>query len=157
MKQNDKFLIAIVIAVILLVVAAFAFVLLRPQPEYRTDDTPEAVVYNYLLALEQGDYERALDQIAKDVHNRPDDASEMEWDVKQNNWSFNRYGNPTLTIDGSNISGKEATVILKEIRSDDPFSAGVDSSEVAMRLEQKEDGWKLIGGQAYWTYKWDNE
>jgi len=157
MKQIDKFLIAIVAGIILLVVVAFAFVLLRPEPQYRTDDSPEAAVHNYLLALQQEEYERALDQISQDVPYRPEDSSELELDVSQNGWQFGRYGDPSLIIAGSRISGESATVTLKETRSGGIFPADSSSQELVMRLQLEDQGWKLTEGQAYWVYEWSNE
>ena len=157
MKQADKFLIAIVVAIILLVVAAFALVLLRPPPQYRQDKTAEAAVHNYLLALQQGDYERALNLISEDVPHRPQDAAEMEFDVKQNEWQFDRYGNPSLIIVSSRVSGDAATVTLKETRSNSPILGDIDSQEITMRLQQEDGGWKLLDGQAYWAFDWTGE
>ena len=157
MKQADKFLIAIVIAIILLVVAAFALVLLRPPPQYREDETAEATVHNYLLALQQGNYERALNQISEDVPHRPQDAAEMEFDVKDNKWQFDRYGDPSLIIAGSRITGEAATVTLKETRSNSPIPGDIDSQEITMRLQLDDTGWKLIDGQAYWAYDWSDK
>lgn len=157
MKQADKFLITIVIAIILLVVAAFTLVLLRPPPQYREDETAEAVVHNYLIALQQGDYQRALDQISEDVPHRPQDAAEMEWDVKENQWQFDRYGDPSLIIAGSRVTDDQATVTLTETRSDSPIPGDIDSQEITMRLQLDDTGWKLIDGQAYWAYDWSDE
>ena len=150
MKQADKFLIAIVIAIILLVVAAFTLVLLRPPPQYREDETAEAAVHNYLLALQLGDYQRALDQISEDVPHRPQDAAEMEFDVKDNEWQFDRYGDPSLIIAGSRITGEET-------RSNSPIPGDIDSQEITMRLQLDDTSWKLIDGQAYWAYDWSDE
>ena len=157
MKQPDKFLIAIVVAIILLVVAAFAIVLLRPQPQYRDAKSAEDVVYNYLLALQLEEYDRALELISADVQNRPQDASEMEWDVKQEKWQFERYGDPSLTIAGSNVTGDQATVSLRETRTSSPILGDVYSEEITMRLQLEDDGWKLIDGQAFWAYEWGDE
>jgi len=157
MKQADKFLIAIVVAIILLVVVAFTLVLLRPPPQYREDKTAEAAVHNYLLALQQGDYERALNQISEDVPHRPQDAAEMEFDVKQNEWQFDRYGNPSLIIAGSRVTGEAATVTLKETRSNSPILGDIDSQEITLRLQLEDGGWKLLDGQAYWALDWTDE
>jgi hypothetical protein len=157
MKQTDKFLFAIVAGIVILVVAAFAFVLLSPEPQYRTDDTPEAAVQNYLLALQQEEYERALDEISLDVPHRPLDGSGMEWDISQNSWQFERYGDPSLVISRSRISGDHATVTLAETRSYGIFPGDVSSQDVVMRLKQDDSGWKLIGGNAYWVDDWDGK
>jgi hypothetical protein len=157
MRNTDKFLVAIVAGIVILVVAAFALILLRPEPQYRSDDTPDATVHNYLLALQQEEYERALSEISHDVPNRPQDGNEMEWDINQNSWQFERYGDLSLVISGSRISGDHATVTLTETRSYGIFPGDVSSQEVVMRLKLDENGWKLIGGKAYWSDDWEEE
>jgi hypothetical protein len=157
MKQSDKFLFAIVIAIILLVVAAFVVVLIRPQPIYRDTETPEDIVFNYLLALQQEDYERALDLLSKDVPNRPQNAAEMELDIKQESWQFERYGDPSLNVSGSRISGDSATVTIIETRSDNPILGDVYSEEITIRLIREDGNWKLIEGQAYWSTEWEED
>ncbi len=111
----------------------------------------------YQLALQRGDYERALDQISQDIPNRPQDASEMEWDVKQNEWQFDRFGDPSLLIADSNITGDNATVTLKETRSNSPIPGDLDSQEITMRLKLENGGWKIVDGQAYWAHDWSDE
>jgi len=51
MKSSDRFLIVIIIGIVLLAGGAFALTLTRPEPTYRSEDTPEGVATNYLLAL----------------------------------------------------------------------------------------------------------
>ena len=155
MKKPDKFLIAIVVTIILLV--AFTLVLLRPPPKYRDDESAEAVTHNYLLALQQGNYERALDQISHEIPNRPQDTSQMEWDVKQNEWQFDRFGDPSLLIADSNISGENATVTLKETRTNSPIPGDINSQEITMRLKLENGAWKIVDGQASWAEDWSDE
>jgi hypothetical protein len=70
MKQ-DRFLLGIVIFIGLLVAAALAlFVVRNEKPAYGAEDTPQGVIYNYVVALQLHDYERAYGYLAaKD--NRP--------------------------------------------------------------------------------------
>ena len=65
MKQ-DRFLIAILAGIGLLVVAAFVLFFVRQSNlNYVSDDTPEGVVQNFVLALHKGDYEKAYAYLAK--------------------------------------------------------------------------------------------
>ncbi len=157
MKQPDKFLLAIVTVIILLVIAAFVTVLLRPQPQYRRGETAEDIVYNYLLALQQEEYERALDLIAQDVPNRPQDSTELAWAMSQDRWQFGLDSSPSREIIGSRISGDNATVTIQETHADNsPFGSSY-TEEITMRLKREESGWKLSGGQRYWSYEWVEE
>lgn len=59
MKQ-DRFLIAILIGIAVLIVVSVALFFFRQGGQsYLPDDTPEAVVHNYVLALHRHDFERA--------------------------------------------------------------------------------------------------
>ena len=132
--KSDKFLSVIVIAIVILVIITFALVLLSPDPEYLADDSAEAAVFNYLLALQEEDYALALEFISEEVSNRPEDAAEMEWDIKQNPWRFDPYDDPAITIADSRISGDSATVTVRKTWSEMPFFGSVNSSEFTMRL-----------------------
>jgi hypothetical protein len=70
MKQ-DRFLIGILIFIGLLVIAAVALFFVRNQtPTYGPEDTPQGVLYNYAVALQLHDYERAYGYLAE-KNNRP--------------------------------------------------------------------------------------
>lgn len=65
MKQ-DRFLLGILIFIGLLVVAALALFFVRNEkPAYGPEDTPEGVLYNYAVALQLHDYERAYGYLAE--------------------------------------------------------------------------------------------
>jgi len=64
MKQ-DRFLLGILIFIGVLVVAALILFFVRNEkPAYGPDDTPEGVLYNYALALQLHDFERAYGYLA---------------------------------------------------------------------------------------------
>lgn len=154
MKQSDKFLVAIVLVILGLVIATFVMVLIRPEPQYRPDDSAEAAVFNYILALQKEDYDRALSYLSKDVNDRPTDAADMEWDVKQNLWQFDQYEQPVITIVRSRISSDSATVTIKKTWSEDPLLGSARSSEFTMRLQLEADRWQLVDGQTHWVDDW---
>ncbi len=66
MKQ-DRFLLVILIVIALLTAAALAVFFLRQDAgqEYGSEETPEGVVRNYLLALQKGDIERAYGYLSE--------------------------------------------------------------------------------------------
>ena len=43
----------------------------------------------------------------------------MEFDIKQNEWQFDRYGNPSLIITGSRVTGEAATVASEPLAQRD--------------------------------------
>ena len=65
MKQ-DRFLMGILIFIIVLVVAALVLFFVRnDKPAYGAEDTPEGVLYNYAVALQLHNYERAYGYLAE--------------------------------------------------------------------------------------------
>ena len=107
--------------------------------------------------MQEEDYARALDFIAEEVSNRPEDAAEMEWDIKQNLWRFDRNDDPAITIAGSRVTGENATVTVKKTWSELPLLGAVSSSEYTMRLSLEDDQWKLINGQTHWAESWGKD
>ena len=70
MKQ-DKFLTGILIGVGALVVLALVLFFTRQdKEEYLSDDTPEGVAHNYVLAVLNKDYEKAYGYLA-DLEHKP--------------------------------------------------------------------------------------
>jgi hypothetical protein len=65
MKQ-DRFLMGILIFIGVLVIAALALFFIRNEkPTYGAEDTPAGVLYNYAVALQLRDYERAYGYLAE--------------------------------------------------------------------------------------------
>lgn len=62
--KKDKFLIAIVISIILLMgLAVGVFLVRQDAQDYIAEDTPEGIVHNYVFAIQQGDFERAYNYL----------------------------------------------------------------------------------------------
>lgn len=157
MKNPDKFLIGIVAGILLLIVVAFVVVLARPQPEYRNDDSPEAVVHNYLLALRLGDYERAREYLSPRLKGYPKDAEALADDVDEH--SRLRFDNRDVTLDTQSavIRGNTATVEVLEssFTGGGLFDSGNYNRRFDMKLRQENGEWKLVDGDNYWTSCWE--
>ena len=157
MKSTDKFLIGIVAGIGLLVVVAFLVVLTRPEPEYQDGDSPEAIVHNYLLALRQGDYERALEYLSPNLKGYPEDAQAFADDV-DDSYSF-RLDDRDVTIEtqSATIRGNTATVEVLEtsFSGGGLFSSGNYDRRFDMKLRQENGAWKLVDGDQYWTSCWE--
>jgi hypothetical protein len=70
--KQDRFLLAIIIAIGALVVVALGLFFLRKGSQnYGPEDIPEGVVRNYILALHKQDYTRAYGYL-KDGEGKPD-------------------------------------------------------------------------------------
>ncbi|MEK7276455.1 MAG: hypothetical protein AAB427_03825 [Chloroflexota bacterium] len=160
MKNTDKFLTGIVIAVVLLVGAAFAVALLRPKPVYQSEDAPEGVAHNYLLALQQGDYERAYGYLAPTVEGYPPSAEAFAENVHDYEWMFRLdEASITLVVESARVTGDRATVTVRETRFSQGglFESSQSSDTFEMRLGHDVSVWRIIGSDAYWAYCWDDK
>lgn len=154
MKQ-DRFLTGILIGIGVLVVIALAvFFSRRDTQTYISDDRPEGVVHNYVLAVLNKDYEKAYGYLA-DLEYKPT-YEEFRRPF------LNGYVNPDNTavdIGISEISGDEASVEVSQIyNSSDPFSSGYRDTQRAILVKQN-GAWKLSNMPAYnfWDYSWYQE
>jgi len=158
MKSTDKFLIGIVAGIILLVVVVFLVVLLRPEPEYLAEDTPEGVTHNYLLALQNGEYERALDNLSSSVKHAPKDVNEFVEDIDGCSYRFRDLDRDTsLIVVSADIRGERAEVQIKQtvFYSGDMFDSNLIERVFEMRLKKQNGAWKLVDGDRYWCYCWN--
>jgi len=151
MKQ-DRFLTGILVGIGLLVVVALAVFFTRKDGQtYISDDTPEGVVHNYVLATLNRDYEKAYGYLA-DLDYKPTYADFRRAFL---NGEVNPQ-NQAVDIGASDIVGDTATVELQLIsNASDPFSTEYRNTQTADLVKQ--DGkWKLTLMPQYnfWGYNW---
>ena len=160
MKSTDKFLIAIVIGVILLVVITFGLALTRPQPTYLTDNTPEAVTHNYLLALQKGDHERAYGYLAPSVPGYPKDLAKFKRDINTYGYSLNDIADSTFDIGSASIVDQQTTVNVRDTQ----FQPGgflsngqqyTNNFTVTLEQDRQTQGWKIVSSTSYWLWCWE--
>ncbi|HEY5728892.1 MAG TPA: hypothetical protein VIS72_02505 [Anaerolineales bacterium] len=154
MKQ-DRFLTGILIGVGVLVVVALAVFFTRTDTQtYVSEDAPEGVVHNYVLAILNKDYEKAYGYLA-DLEYKPT-YEEFRRPF------LNGYVRPEDTavdVGKSEISRDEASVEVSQIyNSSDPFSTGYRDTQRAILVRQN-GTWKLSNMPAYnfWYYDWYQE
>ena len=87
-KSSNRLLIAIVIGAVVLVGIAIGVTLLQPEPDYLTDDTPEGVAHNYLLALDKGEYQQAYSYLSPTLPGYPIDLESFTENVEDNPYRF---------------------------------------------------------------------
>jgi hypothetical protein len=161
MKKTDKILIGIVAGIVLLVVVAFGVALSKPKPVYQTDDKPEGVAFNYLFALQQGDYQRAYGYLSPSILHYPRDLEKFTNDVQDNSWMFNGLNNASITleVDSTKVTGKLAYIKIKETSfyEDGLFNSNQSTSIFKMTLRQDEKGqWRIEDADRYWAWCWSN-
>ena len=159
MKGVDRFLLAIVIGLVLLVVVTFVVVLARPEPDYQAEDTPEGVVFNYLLALQNQDYERAYKYLSPSMESYPESARQFTRDVENNRWAFRLNTDVSLSVEDFTEIGDHATVQVRESRfyGGDIFDSGHSSTTFTMHLLLESGEWKIADSQSYFAWCWKNK
>ncbi|NJN54536.1 MAG: hypothetical protein HC804_07150 [Anaerolineae bacterium] len=156
MQGSNKFLFGIVFGIVLLVIVAFSMVLLRPEPTYQDDSTPDGAAHNYLLALQQGDYERVY-QYLPTAYKYPVDADDLADDVRQNSWLFETGGDHTLAIDSvDQKSQNDATITVRKTTfyTDGLWGSHEDSHTFTMELTREGGEWKVNDADLYWSNCW---
>ena len=156
MQKTDKFLIAIVAGTILLVIAAFALALNRPETSYREGDSPEAAAHNYLLALERNDHNRAHGYLSPNLSHYPATSADFSREVSDSPWRFRESGEATLAVQDADIQGTRATVKVYETRFSGGsfFESNQSSYAFDMELEQIDGEWKIIDSPYYFAWCW---
>jgi hypothetical protein len=148
MKQ-DRFLMGILVGIAVLVVIALAvFFSRRGTQTYISEETPEGVVHNYVLAVLNKDYKKAYAYLA-DLENKP------TYDQFRDAFLTGvvNPNNSALDIGKSEINGDTASVEVAMIYSpSDPFSTGYRDVQRAILVKQS-SGWKLTSMPYY--YLWD--
>ena len=154
MKQ-DRFLTGILLGIgVLVVLALVVFFSRKDTQTYVSDDTPEGVVHNYVLALLNKDYERAYGYLAELEH-KPTYSKFREAFLR----GMVNPGNSAVDIGASEITGDSATVEVAIIYNpSDPFSTGYrDTSQGAVLVKQN-GAWKLTSmPYNFWDYSWYTE
>jgi hypothetical protein len=160
MKKTDKFLMGIVGGILLLVVVAFSVALTTPEPSYQAEDTPEGVAFNYLFALQQGDYERAYGYLRPSLKGYPRNVAVFTSDIRDHNWEFSRLNDAsvTLEVDSVFINERHAEITMLETRFYEGglFESSSYTTTFVVTLLRDQNGvWKISESDNYWLWCWD--
>lgn len=151
MKQ-DRFLTGILAGIAVLVVIALAVFFLRQNAQsYVSEETPEGVVHNYVLAVLNSDYEKAYGYLA-DLDNKPSYEQFRDAFLK----GVVNPNNSAVDIGQSDVNKDTASVEVALIYTpSDPFSTGYRDVQRAILVKQG-DAWKLssMPGYYFWDYSW---
>jgi hypothetical protein len=150
--RQDRFLTGILVGIAVLVVIALVLFFLRQNSQsYMSEDAPEGVVHNYVLAVLNDDYEKAYGYLA-DLDHKPTyeqfrDAF-LTGAVNPNN--------SAIDIGASEITDETASVEVALIYNpSDPFSTGYRDVQRAVLVKQG-GAWKLssMPGFYFWDHNW---
>lgn len=156
MHGSNKFLFSMVMGVILLVIVAFSVVLLRPEPTYQDDSTAGGAAHNYLLALQQEDYERAYQYIPT-AYKYPTDANDLADNVRQENWRFEDDSEFSLAVESVKPRGENEAIVT--VRKTTFYNEGLmgsyeDSHTFTMKMLLEDGAWKVGDSSDYWSDCW---
>ena len=154
MKQ-DRFLLGILVGIgVLILAAVIIFFTRQQQVAYRTGQTPEDVVHNYVLAVMNKDFEKAYGYLA-DLEHKP------AFEEFRQAFAVGRLspGQEGIKIGSTDIAGDSASVeVIMVYTPGDPFSSGYNNAGSAQLLRQG-GAWKLSSLPAYnlWDFSWYQE
>ena len=153
--KRDRFLTGILVGIAALVVIALVvFFIRRDTQTYIAEETPEGVVHNYVLAVLNGDYQKAYGYLA-DLENKPTYEQFRDAFIK----GVVNPNNSAVDIGESEINNDTASVEVALIYNpSDPFSTGYRDVQRAI-LVQQGGAWKLSSMPTYyyWDYSWYQE
>ena len=138
MKQ-DRFLTGILAGIVVLVVIALVVFFLRQNSQsYISEDAPEGVVHNYVLAVLDGDYEKAYGYLA-DLDHKPTYEQFRDAFIT----GVVNPDNSAADIGDSEITDDTASVEVALIYNpSDPFSTGYRDAQRAILVRQG-GAWKI--------------
>ena len=142
--KSDRMLFWIVVVIAVLAIAAIAVFFLREEPQYMNENTPEAVVHDFVLALYDEDYEKAFGYIYSDI-----DYEDFLEIIAMDRDYYLRYG---VIIDSSNILDQNnATVNFflsyetrNLLRSANPYP-----ETAILKIDEVDGRWKIIRMDTY--------
>ena len=152
-------LIAIVVGVVLIIVATFVIVFLKPEATYQSEAYPGGVAHNYLLALQNEDFERAYTYLSKTLPGYPATMSQFTESVNHYSWYFRLGMDTTLSIDTEKLIDSRAVVNVVETRFSNRglFESSTSISTFEIELQMDGDQWKIIDADRYFVWCWRTE
>lgn len=157
MKQ-DKFLTGILIGIGVLIIGAVTMFFIRQSTiDYKSEDTPNGVVHNFILAIEREDYEKAYGYMLEG-EGKPTFV-EFRQHFSNGRAYQSDVGVTILETDiYNNHEGQQEAIVELSIsyHNSDPFSGGYSSSNTAT-LSFVDDVWKIsMMPYEYWSWDWYN-
>jgi hypothetical protein len=153
MKQ-DRFLIGILVGILILVAAALGVFFTRQTSQgYLPEDSPEAVIHNYIYAIQQKDFGQAYSYLAaeEDKPSQGEFQSMISTELRPGNTGVRIV--ETRIIDNE-TGAEEAIVEMVIIEGGGPFDSGYSHNETA-RLLYQDGSWKIFYmPYPFWGWEW---
>lgn len=148
---QDRFLIAILAVIAVLVVAALVIFSFRKGHEtYLNEDSPVSVVHDYILALQNGDYQQAYTYLV-DASYKPD-LLYFQQTLSNDQYSIS---NSQAQVGSGQTEGDQALVsVFLTQGSSGLFSQPYQNTQTASLIRQN-GSWKISSAPyPYWSYDW---
>lgn len=150
--KKDRFLLAILAAIgVLIAVALALFFLRRDSQDYVDANDPSSVVRNYVLAMQKGDFERAYALLAET--DRLPDLLSFEVDTLTRKREIDRL---TVLLGNTQQSERKAVVTVTVVYpSDSPFSSSWRDVSSALVVQDEQGNWKIVQmPYPFWQANW---
>ncbi len=155
MKSSNRWLIAFVAGIVILVVATIALVLsTRPGVSLLPENTPQGVVQRFLLAIQDNDYEKAYRYLSL----TDDKGAKISYDQWLTSKPYPSGSSPSswkATLGKTMATGERATVevTIDVFRPSGPFENAVRSQQVFFQLTRTGESWLITSPpNLYWIY-----
>ena len=149
--KHDRFLIFILIFIVLLVGTAIGTYFIRQGKQgYLSETSPENVAKNYVLALQNKEFEKAYSYLKKE-ENSPSISTFQETFLKQQH----AFNDVSFRIVSVNEHEQQAVLEIIIIHGGgEPFSRTWQEYN-SIFLEKEGDNWKITSFPApYWGWNW---
>lgn len=135
---TDRFFRWLMGGIVLLAVAALGVALYRQRrAHYRSDNTPQAVAYNYLLAIRREDWDKAYDLLG----NAPCKPERHNFEMAFQHRQFF----PDVELGQVRQQGEKAWVSLRFYYDEGLFGNLMDARDVMPMVLRREAGrWKIV-------------
>jgi hypothetical protein len=155
--KEDRFLIGILVGIGVLITAALVVFFMRQgdRQTYTQENTPDGVVHNYVLALQQGDFQKAYGYLA-DEEGKPGFGSFRSYFTAE----YNSPENSGIQITGwDEDMDLTAWVDLTTVQiSPGPFSGVSRNNSVAHLIKNEKGDWKIKSmPYPFWGWDWYND
>jgi hypothetical protein len=152
----DKFTWAVIGVVLLLLVAAVVTVNVTggqgvEAQEYRTQDTPEAPVYNAFLALQRGDVTKAREQYSEAILEQFQKDNYDPFVGRTNSASSQRLRILKTELVPDDPDRALVTFMQDTYNQGGPFGAGSTwSREITVEVIREDGVWKINTAEYFW-------
>lgn len=150
MKQDRYLTVVLAVIILLAALAIVVFFIRQGSQGYAAEDTPEGVLHNYVLALQQNEYQRAYGYL-KEAENKPG-FSDFHQELLNQSYSLDETAVKVVEVD----QFEEQVLITLTLlhNSGDPFNSGWREQSSATLIQQ-DGAWKIsYMPYPYWGWSW---